>query len=435
MQLPAIDQNICGAWTEQEQNLYNKLPFYLVQAQVLYRKHWTVWSKLLDSVPWKPNQGDTMRRVGTEPTPILRQEAHPERINTVAKVDVVAVRERKVDAFVHWQKFVSPHFNFVPDFQDFMKHIDDNMENLNKMTTVYEDVFYRTRLFNRAPYVYVAGVGLVAAPTGDGTSTGTSGKTWAWLQNAAFIPLLGAGDTAGFLTFEEVFKAMNLAETEVGMTPFEGSGLPGGDSSPLNQRFALVQSPESWSNFVNDPWLKENRPIQMNIVTEGFRGDLWGKLRSRQERFALRWRLDANAAVVDLPAPETIEEGADRDDLNRTKPNPLYTRVTNCPIEVAFLVGGKAGEYIDVGPPPNAFTRDTEQGAATKMNWNGKAYLTKDFLVPCKDQDGNTQMDSNSWGEYIRAQASLTMGMSPMNAFNILPVIYKRRIGVTTVSS
>jgi hypothetical protein len=87
MQLPAIDQNICGAWTEQEQNLYNKLPFYLVQAQVLYRKHWTVWSKLLDSVPWKPNQGDTMRRVGTEPTPILRQEAHPERINTVAKVD------------------------------------------------------------------------------------------------------------------------------------------------------------------------------------------------------------------------------------------------------------------------------------------------------------------------------------------------------------
>ena len=434
MQLPSIDQNVCGDWSQKQVDLYHKLDYYLEEARSLYRKHWVVWPKLLSPVKWKPNNGPVMRRVATEPTPIMRQEAYPERINKAAKVDVVDVRERSIDTSVHWQKFISPHFNFLPDFQDFMKHIDDNMENLNKQMTMFEDVFYRTRLFQHAPYVYVAGVGLIPAPVGDGDVLGSSAKTWAWLQAECFVPLMGTGDGGGYLTFEELFKASHLAETEVGMTPFEGTGTPGGDSSPLNQRFALIQSPESWSNFVNDPWLKENRPINMNIVTEGFKGDLWGKLRSRQERFSWRPRLGANLNVLDFPAPEIIEENPDREDFGRTKPNPLYTRTANCPIECGYLVGGKSGDYVEVGPPPGAFTRDTE-GGGIKMNWNGKAYLTKEFLVPCADQEGNRIMDMNSWGEYIRAQAALSCGISIMNSHNILPVIYKRRIGVSTQSN
>jgi hypothetical protein len=432
MQLPSIDQNICGAWTQQQLDLYNKLPFYLLEAQAAYRQHWTVWSKLLDFIPWKPNMGDTMRRVAAEPTPIMRQEAFPERLSSVPKTDVINYRERKIDAHVHWQDFVSPHFNFLPEFQDFMKHIDRNMENINKQVTVYEDVFYRTRLFHHAPYVYVCGVGLVAAPTGDGDAAGTTGKTWGWLQNECFVPL--AGVTLGYLTFEELFKALNEAEQTVGMTPFEGTGKPGSDSNPLNERFCLVQSPESWNNFVNDPWLKENRPLAMNIVTEGFKGDLWGRIRSKLERYPLRYQTDSNHAVTALPVPEVIEENDTREDFGRTKPNPIFTLPVNSPYEVAFLVGGKSAEYIEVGPPPAEFIRSLDQGAAVKMNWNGKSYLTKDFLVPCKNQAGTLYMDANSWGRYIRAQASLAVGISPMNMHNVLPIIYKRRIGIKTIS-
>lgn len=434
MQLPAIDQNICGAWTELDTNLYNKLQYYLVEAQGLYRQHWAVWAKLLDSISWKPGNGDTMRRVGTEPMPMLRQEAYPERINTAAKVDIVTIRERRQDARVHWQKFISPNFNFLPDFQDFMKHIDDNMDALNKQTTYFEDSFYRTRLFQHAPYVYVCGVGLVPAPTADGKADGSTGKTWAWQSAECYQPLMGLqGSGAGYLTFEELFKMQNAAENTVGMTPFEGTGKPSGDSAPLNERFAIVQSPESWNNFVNDPWLKENRPINMNIVTDAFRGDIWGRIRSRQERFPFRPRLDGSLNVIDIPAPETVEEDPDREDFNRTKPNRLYTTISNCPIEWGFFVGGKAADIINVGPPPGAFTKETN-GGGINMNWNGKAYLTKDFLVPCRDQNGNMQLDMNSWGEYLRAQAALTVGISPYNSFNILPFCYKRRVGVSTTT-
>lgn len=430
MQLPSVDQNICGAWTEQQLDLYNKLPFYLLEAQADYRRHWTVWDKLFNKISWKPNMGDTMRRVAAEPTPIMRQEAFPERLNSIPTADVINYRERSIDAHVHWHDFVSPHFNFLPEFQDFMKHIDRNMENINKQISVYEDVFYRTRVFHHAPYVYVAGVGLVAAPTGDGKSAGTSGKQDSWIQ-AQVAAMSGAGP--GNLTFQELYKALEVFESEVGATPFEGTGTPKGDSNPLNERFCCVLSPQAWNSFVDDPWLKENRPLNMNIVTEGFKGDLFGRIRCRLERYALRYGVGTDF-VISKPNPEIIEEDTTREDFGRTKPNPLYAIASNAPIEVAFLIGGNAADVIETGPPPSEFVRSLDQGAAIKMSWNGKAYLTKDFLVPCQDANGNRQYEANSFGRYMRAQASLAMGISPMNMQNILPIFFKRKGVITTVS-
>jgi len=430
MQIPSVDQNVCGSWTEQQLNLYNKLPFYLLEAEADYRARWVTWRELLGEVPWKANQGNTMRRVMAEPTPIMRQEAYPSLLADMPKVDVINYLERTADTKVRMQDFVSPHFSYLPEFQDFMKHIDRTVENINKQTTYFEDCFYRTMLFHHAPYVWVAGVGLVAAPTGDPSSDGSTGKTNAWLQ-AQFAALSGVGD--GTLTFQELFKAFNAFEQEVGASPYEGTGKPDGDSSPLNEKYCLVHSGESWNNFVDDPWVKENRPLNMNIVTQGFKGDIFGRIRCKSQRYPTRYAIDKDF-TPSLPIPELSELNPDREDYGRTKPNPAYSIPNNAPIEIGYLIGMKPADAVRVGPPPAEFVRDLDQGAAIKMNWNGKSYLTKNFFIPCKQSDGTTTYQMNEFGRYLRAQASLSLAISMINMQNIMPIIYKRHVGITVTA-
>lgn len=432
MQIPSVNQNICGQWSEQQLNLYNKLPFYLMEAEAAYRKNWIVWKPLLGDVSWKANSGDTMRRVLAEPTPVMRQESFPQLLADPTLVDIINYRERTADTKIRMQDFASPHFSYLPEFQDFMKHIDKTVMNINRQTTIFEDFFYRTMLFHWAPYVYVAGVGLVAAPTGDPNASGTGGKTNAWLQ-AQIAAMAGSGQP-GILSFQELFKALNCFEQEVGATPFEGNGKPSGDSNPLNEKFCLVGSPETWNNFVDDPWLKENRPLNMNIVTDQFKGDLFGKIRYRQERWSMQYAITANFSPS-LPVPELTEEDPNRPDYGRTKPNPAYAIPTNAPVGVAFLVGGTPADAVTVGPPPAEFIRDLDQGAAIKMNWNGKSYLTKNFLIPCKNSDGDTVYSMNEFGRFLRAQSSLALAISLINTQNIMPILYKRRGGVLSTVS
>jgi|SRR5579862_5908558 len=438
MTIPSVDQNICGSWNEQQLNLYNKLPFYLLEAEAKYRKNWVVYKPLLGTVPWKANSGDTMRRVMAEPAPVIRQEAYPAVLASIPNADIYNYRERTADTKLRMQDFASPHFSYLPEFQDFMKHIDRTTMNINRQITIFEDVFYRTMLFHHAPYVYVSGVGIVAAPTGDPSSDGSTGKTNAWLQ--AQIALLSAANP-GTLTFQEIWKALNEFEQTVGATPFEGSGKPAGDSNPLNEKYCLVQDAESWNNFLDDPWLKENRPLNMNIVSEAYKGDLFGRIRCRLERWPIRYKVGLDF-VPSQPVPEIVEENPNREDYGRTKPNPPYAQATdstgngNCSaVGVCFLMGEQAADAISVGPPPAEFVREMDQGAAIKMNWNGKTYLTKNFLIPCKDANGNTQYTMNEFGRYLRAQGSLALGISMINMQNCLPILYKRRGGVLTTHS
>ena len=439
MELPSIDQNVCGSWTEQQIDLYNKLPFYFMEGQAQYRKYWATYEKLFGKVQWKPNMGDTMRTVIPEPTPVMRQTAFPELLSVLPKTDVINYLERTLDSKPRWQDFMSPSFYFLPEFQDFMKHIDKTMENINRQITIFEDVFYRTQILSNAPYVYVSGVGLIPAPTAEMNAAldATDSKTAAWFQNEVVIPLLGVQD--GTLSFKTLFQAFNAGEQEIGMTPYEGTGMPKADSSPLNEKFALIASNEDWNNFVDDPWLKENRPLNMNIVTDGFRGDFFGRIVTKLERYPLRFALDANG-VPSLPNPEVTELNSAVSAYHRTKPNPVYAKPSGTtagsysPIAMALLVGGPNYDVIESGPPPASFTSDMAQPDALKMNWNGKAYMTKNVLVPCKDADGNTFYDANSFGRYLRLQATTWVGARAANPQNILPIFFKRRIGLTTVT-
>ena len=426
MQLPSIDQNVCGQWTEQQVNAYNKLPVWMMVGTTNYRKYWPFWEKLLGKIPWKPNVGDTLTRVAAEPTPIMRQQAFPNLLSLDPTVDVINYRERTSSAQLRMQDFISPTFNFLPEFQDFMKHVDITRENIDSQVVAFEDIFYRTSIWHNSPYVWLANAGLVAAPTGVGNAAGTAAKTNAWIQAQ-----LAAVGNPGYLSFETIFKALSAFESQVGATPYSGTGMPGKDSNPLDQKFCLALSGESWNQLVDDPWLKENRPINMNVVTETFKGDLFGRVTCKLEKNPFRMAADANFSPT-FHAPEVTEENPTSNNFGGTMPNPSYADPAISQYEVAYLIGGKSYDAITVGAPPSAFTKDPS--SIIKMNWNGKAYVNGNILVQCKDQNGVTQVDTNSWGRKLRLQASLSLGISAMNPKCIMPIVFKRRIGVNNAS-
>lgn len=444
MQLPAIDQNICGAWTQLEREFYNKMPFFFLKGESDRRKRWPIYQKLLGSVPWKPNQGPTMRRIGSEPSPVIRQSAYPQRIYTErVTADVFATRERIMDAYIYEHKFVSTNFNFVPEFTDFMKHTNAAIEDINRQIITYEDIFYRTMLLDKAPRIYIAGIGLVDAPTAIGNAAGTQAdsKTLAWWA-AQIATLLGATD--GSLTITELFKALNCLENDIGASPFDGSGTQRMDSMPLDGRYLLVIDGQAYNQFIGDPWTTDNRPLNMNIITDNFKGDIFGRIRARIEPQSKRLGLVTTAgltAAVEY-APETIQLDTARDNYGQTIPNPSYTNIgpgsvitTSSPYQLAFLFGKNVGDSIDVGPPPAEFVGRKSRKEFEGMQWNGKTYLTDNFLVNCVDANGTSTVETNSWGEYLRAQAAATFGVSLFNAQNCLPILFKRRVGIGNAST
>lgn len=423
MNLPSIDQNLCNVWGQVAIGQYQTVPYYLVKATSEYRRDWSTWPNLLDSVPWKPNQGPEMRAVMTEPSPILRQTAYPELLTVEPTVDVPFTRERIAKGKVRWHDFQTPQWYFYNDFNDFLSHTQDGLKDINRQVLIYEEMFYQTYIWDLSPYVYIAGYGLVNAPTSeDGT-----GKNAAWLQ--AQIALLDAQGANGTLSFASMANALNDFEQVMGGTPFEGSGIPGKDSGPLKGKYCVVTASETWNSWTADPWVLNQRPLNMNIVNEGYYGDPFGRFMVKLQAYPKRWSIDANFSPT-APAPQTVDLDPNSVTYQRTLPNPVYARATpgpggavaDCsPITVSYVVGGASYSKINVGPPPGDWKRINPM-----MDWNGKAYLTKDFLIPCKDSNGNMQMKMNDRGRYLRAQATLTCGCIGKNPFNILPILHKR---------
>jgi len=443
MQLPAIDQNVCGQWIQQDNDFYNKLPVWFLAAENAYRKYFATWSGKISTgrFKWKANNGDTLKSIIPVPTPVQRQMAFPKTIASGTPLtDVVSYRERTTLSQPAWQDFMSNTFYFKPEWADFLGHVKTNKDNIMQQMIIYEDMYYRSFALAKAPYVWICGVGLVAAPTAEMNSTldAANSKTAAWFS-AQITALMGAAD--GTLSMIEVFDILNAAENEVGMTPYEGSEVPSDKAAqPLSEKYCIVVSGENWNQWVGDPWVKENRTLNMNIVTENFKGDLFGRATARIEKYQIHMQVDADNAPT-FPEPEVTELNPDRENFGDTIPNPLYakTQITDqsgatggSPIGIAFLVGGPNYDIMDVGPPPSAFT-ETLNGI-NGMNWNGQINMTKNILVPCQTTGGETFFDMNSFGRYLRLQATSAVGARATNMKNILPIIYKRHIGLSNAT-
>ena len=373
---------------------------------------------------WEQNEGDTMRGIRNAPSPHKRQFAFPQRIGGIPKKDIVQTREVIVDANVYRHKFESPVMNFYPDFKNFMSHVNDHSNDIMEKMERFEDVYYRSNIFHQSPFLFVAqdkGVKLLPAPYWAGTgnfNAANDGKVPAYLLDAV-NQITGVGN----LSLASVNMAYTIMENDLRIPPYSGSGIPSDDIG-LDDLYCLVCSTEAFGQFTFDPYLQQNKNCDLDVVNKSFRGKLFGRVTCKLEDMPLRHKAD-----ITYPEPEIVEEGANTYNKGDSVPNPVYTDPAQSPYEYANLVGGAGYEYIEVGPPPKAFTGDTPPHNFPAMFWNGEVKLTKRFLIPCIDDAGNTVWEANTYGEFIKFIAQATYGIIGKNRRNIIPFVYKRKRG------
>jgi hypothetical protein len=300
--------------------------------------------------------------------------------------------------------------------------VEPTREDIQKKIARFGDIFTRGKVFHRSPYVWIPnrttdinGEAVPAPYSSDGNDAGTSGKSTAWIQ--ARLAEIGQ---PGNLSLDTLSRLLPFIATDLAAPVHMGSNKPG-KTGGIMGKYALVCSTEVYSRFPFDPYVKANRAIDLDIVTDGFRGDIFGQITCILEDKPIRIAADGT-----FPAPDTREENIAMPNYGETVPNPLYTSIAYAPYEVAFLVGATGYDTIDVGPPPAAFSGNGFANGFGKMTWNGEIQINKNLLIQCVKEDGTLGYDTNSFGRYLQLQASVTYGCVPKQPRYIVPIIFKR---------
>lgn len=415
------------AWSSQDVNVYNKLPFHLALLGAKFFPKWQRWSKVLGSRNWMPNMGTELRGIKVEPTPVGRQMFFPNAITSQPNRDVYEIRESLESAVLYRHNYESPYINFLGPFQDFRRQqVPNAMTDLTTQIATAQDMFSRTQIFHKCPNVLISGKAItnnadgfdgddfLPAPTGLGSSDGSTAKSTAWLQQA----LAYVGNNQGNFSYKLAKKCGTIMTEDIQAPPFEGmANMPKPDEI-IKGKYVIMGSNEAYEHMEFDDFLLATKSQLREFIGTSFNGPIGSKVMWMSERFPLRVKDDGT-----FPAPQVFEVNPNAWNYGETVPNPDYI---NAKFEIAFVIAASSYEQIDVGPPPKEFASSRMDARKfAELRWNGEVRLTDDLLINVGTPAAPI-MTTNKYGEFVQLIADTTHGIIPIQRRHCFPVIYRR---------
>jgi hypothetical protein len=195
----------------------------------------------------------------------------------------------------------------------------------------------------------------------------------------------------------------------------------------LKERYALVQSSESWMNWTFDTSVTQLKSINLDLLFNDFKGLLFGTTTSKIKKYPIRYSTvninDPNGNLLyaaGTPIPPEVYDTTD----NKWKPNPYWTSLIASPYEINWILGDSFCKTIKVGPPPKEFSaKNMNADKFYSMKWNGEVHLTDQILIT--NSDGSISL--NSYGENLQFQSKLTHGLLMGERRNAFPILTKRQ--------
>ena len=449
---------------------FKKLDFYLAKNEVALYPKWNVYDTLFGSIKWQPNMGNTLTGTTPTPSPILRMTFMPEVLTAYPKKDQFTVGERTEDAALGMHRFESNRFRFLNNFEAFWRdHLSYAQSDIVRQIQCANNVFIRTLMYYQAPDLYISGKGLSSQVThadvhtrkrqlsqadirkvenGGDSSTdvitdGSAGQTITVSAGNTFRNDIATGGTgtsvSDVLTLKEIFKAMLVLQEDIQAPTFDRQyGVPK-TSEMIKGKYVLICSTEAWSSLLWDSNLRTDStslsaagttqlaPANMNLLHDGFAGDLFGKVTAKFDPYPLRF-----SANGDFIAPQSVDSAT-----GKVIPNPNYTKIdgssnTVGSHEIAFLVGADAFKTLQVGPPPKEFaSKNMSAKKFYDMKWNGEVHLTDQFLIPT-GSGSNPLTDAagselNTYGDYLKFISQVVIGGIAGDTRYCLPISFLRR--------
>lgn len=414
---------VFGNATVEDADRFQKLPYYLVKNEVKQFPKWNVFEQLLSDINWQPNEGNTMRGVTPQRSPVGRSLFFPQPITGAPNKDVHQVTESVEEAIVYMHDYESFQFNFIPSFNSFWKtYLQFANKDIVEKIAISNNQFIETQMLQSAQNVYLAGTGIqTGAPTGamNAAMNAAGSKTAAWLAATADGVLQN-------LRLRDVYNAALNLQEDFAAPPFESARNMPVDNEGLKGKYVLITSTEAWMNFMFDPEVQTLKPLNLDLLFQEFRGLLFGTTTVKFHRYPIRFSKvdvkDPNGNVLYAAGVPIAPEVFDQTD-NKWKPNPYYTSLVSAPYEIAWMLGADYGKTIKVGPPPKEFA-STNMSAEKfySLRWNGEVRLTDQVLI----QYADGSYDLNHYGKQLKFISEATHGYLPGERRYGFPIIFKR---------
>lgn len=415
--------SVFGNANVEDINRFNQLDFYLVKNQVTQFPVWNELDQLYGKIDWVTNQGNTMKGVTPQRSPVGRSFFFPNAVTAVAKKDIYQVTESVETASIFVHKYESFQFNFMPSFTAFW---DTYLEFANKdiveKIAISNNQFIETNMWFNAINLYIAGYGLVSGcPTAMGNAAGTAAnsKTAAWL-------LAQSANISQNLRLRDIYRAVMSLQEDLAAPSFQGVKNMPKDNEGLKGKYVLLLASEDFLNFTFDPDVQILKPLNLDLLFNDFKGSLFNTVTCKIKKYPVRYSLidikdDADNVLwaAGTPIDPEIFDPTD----NKWKPNPYYTSLVSAPYTINWMLGDSYAKTIKVGPPPKEFaTTNMSAEKFYSMKWNGEVRLTDQVLITNSDNS----IELNVYGENLKFISKLTHGYLVGERRNAFPIISRR---------